>query len=968
MFREGVALRKEGKNDDALSTLGEALKIFEGKYLKASGKTLYQIGLVYDRSNRDKTAVDYYLKAIEVGDQMIKEQDDYSVSRSTLLQIGYAYLYIDEMRKSTNSLLKLLEYAQLDTINQTQYLTYSHNLLASNYQYLGKWDSASYHATEALKVSESLGDDDIQIRGESFNCNAELNYNLGNYKEAQFYLNKQLEMYREVLGQFHPATARPIMQLGITAQGASNYADAANYFQQGLDLSVLNGDSTSYNYVNLTLNASSLYEMLDQNDKAIEYMGKTIAVYEKIESGSIDTWESYAVMAHLQSKVNAFEKATEYIEKAKPIFDQGSDKSYRQQKAARKIAKAYTKMKQHEEARTYAMLSLDLLKTTKSDGNELAYAYLTVGQALLDLEDINQARIYIDSANMANTKDGGFENLNVVVESSRLLMDLLSASLDSYATEEIIEQVNYYDSLISGFRVNIDSELGETFESQHFYDAAVRLAFDSYDKFEDEKLLNLFIRLSDRNRSGALKDLIGKAEFYETIELGEGVLETKKQLIRDLAILKRRIGSSKDPSLTASLNIEFENKKEEFDRFKNLLAKDYPIYHEYNYSVSSLDIDLLKSKLGNSKETLISYYLLEDALCIAVGSETFNLVKVVWEPVIPYLITGFRSKITNPNSEIIHGADMLHHLLIEPIEDYITTDQIRIINDGVLSYLPFELLKNDQNKYLFEQYDITYSYSMGTYLLNNKVNRGKQLLAYAPLFEGETLSDPIRAEIGYLPGTKQELDAINSQLNGEFISGINASETDFKNRSEDYDILHLATHAIVDDRSPDYSRLLFNSEKDSLNDGDLHAYEIFGMNLQAKLVTLSACNTGFGKIKRGEGVMSLSRAFAYAGVPATVVSLWPASDKSTPQLMKYFYQYLQDGQSKDVALNNARKQYLETAQGKARHPFYWGGFVVIGDNTPITGHTNLLVWMFPVLIIIILIGTVLKKRKQADKD
>ena len=131
------------------------------------------------------------------------------------------------------------------------------------------------------------------------------------------------------------------------------------------------------------------------------------------------------------------------------------------------------------------------------------------------------------------------------------------------------------------------------------------------------------------------------------------------------------------------------------------------------------------------------------------------------------------------------------------------------------------------------------------------------------------------------------------------------------------------------------------------------------------MVTLSACNTGFGKIKKGEGVMSLSRAFAYAGVPATVVSLWPASDKSTPQLMKYFYQNLHDGQSKDVALNNARKQYLETAQGKARHPFYWGGFVVIGDNSPISRRTNLLVWMIPILIIIILIGTVLKKKKDA---
>ena len=206
---------------------------------------------------------------------------------------------------------------------------------------------------------------------------------------------------------------------------------------------------------------------------------------------------------------------------------------------------------------------------------------------------------------------------------------------------------------------------------------------------------------------------------------------------------------------------------------------------------------------------------------------------------------------------------------------------------------------------------------------------------------------------------------ISELFNGKQYLKEMATESNFREAAGQFGMIHLATHALVDDKDPKQSRLVFNLVGDSLNDGYLHVHEIVSLDLNAQIVTLSACNTGFGKIKRGEGVMSLSRAFAYAGVPATVVSLWPASDKSTPELMKYFYQNLKDGQSKDVALNNARKQYLATAKGKARHPFYWGGFVLIGDERPIVGENK---WLLPVTTfagLLVLIGVVFLRRRKS---
>lgn len=963
LYSLGSTLRKEGKLDEALDAYDKALDAFTKQNVEAYGTTLYQIGFIYDKSNRDKTAASYYEQGLEFANQLIESSQDYTLAKSILLQLGFAYLYIDEREKVSVTMNRLLKLTTLDTAKASQYQAYSHNLLASNYQYLGKWDSAAFHAKQALAAGQLLGEDLIQVKGETYNCNAELNYNLGNYKEAQFYLNKQLELYRSALGDFHPYTSRPIMQLGIIAFGASNYADAVDYFKQALDLSRLNGDSTSYTYASLAINASGLYEILGEDDLAIAYLEQAIQIYESVESGQANTYENFAIMAHLQSKVNAYDKSLDYAEKAAPLFDMESDKNNLKQGAARKLAKSYAAMSAFGTAEKYAALSLRLVKQLNITGTELPYAYLTVAQIYLDQQKGALAMSYVDSADMANKHEGVYKNKDVAVETSRLMMRAMRQTINGYSAQELYTQITWRDSLISSFKINIDSELGESFESHSFYDEALGLVYDASELFKEEKFLNLFVALSDRNRSNALKDLIGKAEFYESIELGDGILEKKKRLISELSILKKQVSSTSDKAKISELNIQYEATKKEFDQLKSEIQNDFPLYHEYNYAVKALNINELRQKLRVQEETLISYYLDDESLYIFAGSKEFFIHKIPWHSSYDSLIVSLRNKLKDPNSSIAHESTKLYELLIAPIEASVTTKRIRIINHGVLSYIPFEVLMEKNDQYLFEKFDLTYAYSAGTYLINSGQRAGQQMLAYAPLFENQGLGDEVRASIGYLPGTRLEIEAIDDHIEGEFVSGIEASETNFKINAGKFEMLHLATHAIVDDRSPDFSKLLFNTEEDSVNDGNLHSYEILGMDLRAKLVTLSACNTGFGKIQKGEGVMSLSRAFAYAGVPSTVVSLWPASDKSTPELMKYFYQNLKEGQTKDVALNNARKKYLATAKGKASHPFYWGGFVLIGDNSSIEEDTNLLVYLVPVTLIIVMILTLYRRKK-----
>ena len=190
-----------------------------------------------------------------------------------------------------------------------------------------------------------------------------------------------------------------------------------------------------------------------------------------------------------------------------------------------------------------------------------------------------------------------------------------------------------------------------------------------------------------------------------------------------------------------------------------------------------------------------------------------------------------------------------------------------------------------------------------------------------------------------------------------------ASEANFKAKASDFGILHLAMHAFTVDQNPLFSRLIFTPASDTTEDNFLHAIELYNMKLHAQMTVLSACNTGLGAVKKGEGIMSLSRAFAYAGVPSLVMSLWSVPDKSTSSIMVDFYKGIKEKRPKDEALRTAKLNYLkQTKVDELTHPFYWAGFIPVGDMTPVESSTNSLWYLIPMILLGIL-GIVLFMRK-----
>lgn len=225
-------------------------------------------------------------------------------------------------------------------------------------------------------------------------------------------------------------------------------------------------------------------------------------------------------------------------------------------------------------------------------------------------------------------------------------------------------------------------------------------------------------------------------------------------------------------------------------------------------------------------------------------------------------------------------------------------------------------------------------------------------------------ADTLRNSLMQLNWAENEVRGIADIFSGESFLREQASEQSFKSVAPDAGIIHLATHAIVNDESPMYSRLIFSNVPDPVEDGALNTYELYNMNLKANLAVLSACNTGTGKHIRGEGIMSLARGFMYAGCPNVLMSLWPVDDKSTSQVMTYFYQALSDGRRKDEALHNAKVTYIRQAVDVKKSPFYWAPFILIGDATPLPQKSPLMPILSIILLLSVVFGVIFLSRRR----
>ena len=301
------------------------------------------------------------------------------------------------------------------------------------------------------------------------------------------------------------------------------------------------------------------------------------------------------------------------------------------------------------------------------------------------------------------------------------------------------------------------------------------------------------------------------------------------------------------------------------------------------------------------------------------------------------------------------GARQLSQWLLSPAAAQIATaERLLVLADGPLHSLPFAALTDpgavDGRRFLVETKAIHLAASATVFALlkqQRREHRETLLTAFGdpeypvkPPRLGEVepqVRTALRSGFGFtpLPATRveiEELVRLYPRASQTFL-GPEATEARAKAVDQETTHLHIATHGLLNDRFPLESSLAFSlpsSPQKARENGLLQAWEVFEqVRIDADLVTLSACDTGHGKVFGGEGLMGLTRAFQYAGARSVVASLWSVSDESTGELMKRFYGYIKQGQTKDEALRSAQLDLLRNSP--FTHPFHWAGFQPYGD-------------------------------------
>jgi len=391
---------------------------------------------------------------------------------------------------------------------------------------------------------------------------------------------------------------------------------------------------------------------------------------------------------------------------------------------------------------------------------------------------------------------------------------------------------------------------------------------------------------------------------------------------------------------------------------------DYPEYYKLKHNKQFLSVSEVQNNLKEN-QVLIEYSLLNDSsiYIFGISKDVFKFIPLKADEKLFQNLEELLDLIKNDNilqfnAELLRkfqtSSYYLYNSLIQPLSDLIDGKELIINPDEQLWYLPFEVLLTDtldQSKsygklpYLIKKNPINYAYS--TQLLfdqnKNKIKSTDYLLAVVPSYDKnidfgkEILENNItdRSNFSPLNASIDEAEYIHHLLGGKLLKADEASEKNFKDIAERYSIIHLAMHAIVDNKLPQYSKLVFTQGVDTSEDNFLNTYEIYNKSLSAQMVVLSSCNSGSGKMQKGEGIISIARAFLYAGCPSLVITLWSVNDRSSAKLMQNYYDFLKQGMNKSTALQQSKIKFLESASPIHQHPYFWASYTVIGSNDPI---------------------------------
>ncbi len=979
-LKQQEQLKENEQYENAIATLQKARAIYKKnkiwkKYIECTINISGLYGFV-DKNQKNTFAKE----TIHLVNTFLPQND--TLLATAQIRLGNSFIRLSKM----DSAMLFLKMAVPTVTKQENWLELNncqYNLAVASY-HSKDWTAAKLFIQKGLSIAEFHQID--KYKSSFLNLLSVIHYQEGDFQKAIQTVKKIITIKQKIKNPTaldNRSHSNYLKNLGTfyTEKGENNsaldcYLTINRIYEHQDDLIISN-------YPNHFNNISKILHRKQKYTEAIKALKKSILFNKKKEltknrQRSIIT--SYSELAVNYEKLMLLDSAAYYAEKVLSVpLDYKKNFSY--------FRLAQVNLSNNDINSCLRNIDNSLMhyhKAKRNDSNFLAAIYSTEAKAHIQQQDFKKGLFSIQKALVINAnpfKDtlNFYKNpslveiaypvnlLNALKIKAQLLSKLSSSEKDQKAALETYQlAIQWIDTLQNSYVLE-GSQLFWSKTYKEIYGEAIDLCYQFYQQTNDQQYLKLAFDIAEKSKALLLLEGIKDNEGKAVAGLPDSLIQKEKDLKTDLAFYEKSLQTAKNKkqedriklyqSYLADTRLNLGNLKEQMEA-------DFPDYFQLKYANTTISIPEIQDKLINQHSAFVEYFLgKSNAYAFVVGKNQQAFIRLDSVSTIQQKSKNFLEQLKNPaavqqNAKLAYqdfnqAAYELYQVILAAVtKDFPSSIKHLIFApDDILNNLPFEVLTMSIRPqpsmdfgslpYLFNNYQIHYAYSANLLWKNQQrqsfLPTNTRCYAVAPPYKekGKTSERgtllAVRSGTIHLDGTGREIQGIANYFEGDYDSSSSASKANFLNNAPQYGLLHLAMHGEASGK--DAAHLIFtNLETDSTNDHLLYHYEIANMDLTAQLAVLSACETGVGEYVQGEGVFSLARSFMYAGVPSLAMTLWKVNDGTTSVLMPYFYKNLSEGMSKSEALHTAKKHFSQNAGLEFRHPYYWSGFVLLGDG------------------------------------
>jgi len=792
------------------------------------------------------------------------------------------------------------------------------NLIGETYLKRGRNDLAKEYFELALS----------QVRDETPESATCLNnlglvyWNTGNNTLAKDYISRALRIREEKFGEKHELTAASLNDLGLILSN-THPETALDYYQQALKIYQLNPEKNQEKIAQSKINIGIIFRQLEQYGDAIINFDEALKIWQKLYP------EGHPNEAFVHVNLGT----TSLV------------------------------MGRENDAKAYYNKALKIYQQNYGDRHpEIAHIYYLFGNLSHNDSEFDEALNYYQKALIANSPDFSETNPEVNPKSGffynqNMLLSTLYAKSQAFMNKSVYKTLNFSelklsletlyecDSLIDQIRRHRTSESDKIalgVSATKVYETGVQLCHTmAYESIKKDPYYEQSFYFAEKSKSAVLLEAIADAAAKSFADIPDKELQKEKQITADISYYEQELAKKPGDSVENIYRERLFTLKKNYTQFVANLEKNYPRYYNLKYNVKIPTIADIQKTLDDHT-AFISYFMTEGTKRIYVYQITRDKFKVdnIPQPEDFFLfMNGLRNGIKFQVYDLFGLTSQTIFDVLFPSSIPKKIDKLIIVPNGRLGTIPFgalltEKVKSDTKDYttlpfLIKNYSISYQYSSALYYQNVLRARGEKFGSLA------FLCAPVHFKsLPDLPGTNDEIDNLENVLQSKSVNTDvyvrdKAQESVLKHQDmSKYKYIHFATHGLVFENTPELSRLSLCDNNTGAEDGNLYSGEIYNLRLKSNLVTLSACETGLGKISVGEGIIGLSRAFTYAGANNILVSLWSVADKSTAELMIDFYKAIEN-ENYSSALRTAQLNLINDPE--YAKPFYWAPFILIGQ-------------------------------------